>query len=270
MKSISYRDNLMPENESTVVGEGLLCGSKRRREFKEVPSSEILGEGLKVGDGVAGGGAVAVAVTLSDSGLFEPSVNSADGDIGPTVGILVDGGELCEEGEISGLACLSHGSISVIGRRRVMEDAVTIVPGIVDGEFSFFAVYDGHGGSRVANACRDRLHQLLVNELKDWKLGIDWEKVMMACFAKMDEEVSCSGGADVDVESGSLKVEGSTAVVVVVGKEELVVANCGDSRAVLGCGGVAVPLSRDHKVMCRRLCPSDILIYSNARVTLYL
>ena len=42
---------------------------------------------------------------------------------------------------------------------------------------------------------------------------------------------------------------GSTAAVVVVGKEEIVVANCGDSRAVLCRGGVAVPLSRDHKVI---------------------
>ena len=36
---------------------------------------------------------------------------------------------------------------------------------------------------------------------------------------------------------------------MVVGKEEIVVANCGDSRAVLCRGGVAVPLSRDHKVI---------------------
>jgi hypothetical protein len=42
---------------------------------------------------------------------------------------------------------------------------------------------------------------------------------------------------------------GSTAVVAVVGKEEVVVANCGDSRAVICRGGVAVPLSVDHKVM---------------------
>ncbi|KAL0331099.1 UNVERIFIED_CONTAM: protein phosphatase 2C 51 [Sesamum angustifolium] len=36
-------------------------------------------------------------------------------------------------------------------------------------------------------------------------------------------------------------------MVVLVGKEEVVVANCGDSRAVLCQRGVAVPLSRDHK-----------------------
>ena len=41
---------------------------------------------------------------------------------------------------------------------------------------------------------------------------------------------------------------GSTAVVAVVVEEGLVVANCGDCRAVLFSGGVALALSRDHKV----------------------
>ncbi|KAI3751142.1 hypothetical protein L2E82_22188 [Cichorium intybus] len=40
---------------------------------------------------------------------------------------------------------------------------------------------------------------------------------------------------------------GSTAVVAVVGDKEIVVANCGDSKAVLSRGGVTVPLSVEHK-----------------------
>ncbi|EYU37393.1 hypothetical protein MIMGU_mgv1a023042mg, partial [Erythranthe guttata] len=35
--------------------------------------------------------------------------------------------------------------------------------------------------------------------------------------------------------------------VVLVGEEEIVVAHCGDSRVVLSRGGVAVPISIDHK-----------------------
>ena len=45
-------------------------------------------------------------------------------------------------------------------------------------------------------------------------------------------------------------IVGSTAVVAVVGQRRIVVANCGDSRAVLSRAGVAVPLSTDHKVRC--------------------
>ncbi|KAF3958203.1 hypothetical protein ACB098_01G141800 [Castanea mollissima] len=146
---------------------------------------------------------------------------------------------------------LSSGSISVIGRQRVMEDAVSVVHEFVSvagNPYDFFGVYDGHGGARVASACKDRMHALLEKEVEEEEGGgavVEWEKVMRSCFRKMDEEVrtgACGG-------DGGAKVEmvGSTAVVVVVGKEEVVVANCGDSRAVLCRGGVAVPLSRDHK-----------------------
>ncbi|RRT84514.1 hypothetical protein B296_00000323 [Ensete ventricosum] len=44
------------------------------------------------------------------------------------------------------------------------------------------------------------------------------------------------------------EIVGSTAVVALVDVDRVVVANCGDSRAVLSRGGQAVPLSSDHKV----------------------
>uniref|UniRef100_A0A5B7B3I4 protein-serine/threonine phosphatase n=1 Tax=Davidia involucrata TaxID=16924 RepID=A0A5B7B3I4_DAVIN len=165
-----------------------------------------------------------------------------------------------ERGDSLNVTRFSHGSISVIGRRREMEDAVTTELGFLTRDsrkYDFFAVYDGHGGSRVAHACRARLHWLLLQEMEEMKAGstksamvvageVDWEKVMVASFGKMDEEVNDSG--KVGAQSGTSSVTiGSTAVVVVVGEEELVVANCGDSRAVLSRGGVAVPMSNDHK-----------------------
>lgn len=59
----------------------------------------------------------------------------------------------------------------------------------------------------------------------------------------------CGGGeVEIGKEALSIKDMGSTAVVVMVGKEEVVVANCGDSRAVMCRGGLVVPLSHDHKV----------------------
>ncbi|KAJ7952139.1 putative Protein phosphatase 2c [Quillaja saponaria] len=147
-------------------------------------------------------------------------------------------------------ACLSHGEISVIGRRRTMEDTVKVVAGVARegyvNKFDFFSVYDGHGGAAVANACRDRLHQLLANEIDQvWRDGdkvLDWQKVMSSCFTKMEQEV-----AENTMVLASGEMIGSTAVVVVVGRVEVAVANCGDSRAVMGRGGVALQLSRDHK-----------------------
>ncbi|MCD9558683.1 hypothetical protein HAX54_016217 [Datura stramonium] len=146
------------------------------------------------------------------------------------------------------VTCRSHGSISLIGRRREMEDAVAVKPGFLtkgSRKYDYFGVYDGHGGSRVAHACRDILHRLVIQEIseeeedKDDENIINWEKVMGESFRKMDEEVN--------EEGTEMATMGSTAVVAVVGEEEFVVANCGDSRAVLSRAGVAVPLSKDHK-----------------------
>lgn len=161
------------------------------------------------------------------------------------------------------IKCDSFGWISVIGRQRTMEDAVAVAE--LDS-YRFFAVYDGHGGSGVANACRDRLHQLLEEEVEGRANGsgggaaVEWEKVMRECFRKMDEEIVGGRGLDDQVEDGdggggrgrevALNTVGSTALVLIVGKAVVVVANCGDSRAVLCRDGGTVPLSRAYKVTC--------------------
>ncbi|GAB2223548.1 hypothetical protein Droror1_Dr00017689 [Drosera rotundifolia] len=145
-------------------------------------------------------------------------------------------------------ACISHGSSSIVGRRREMEDAITVAAAAVSigsRRFDFFGVYDGHGGARVAEACRERMHRILQSEMAVVERGrgeggvFDWEDVMEKCFERMDVEV----GGEGNVNAEEMTV-GSTAVV---GREEVVVANCGDSRAVMCRGGVAVPLSVDHK-----------------------
>lgn len=149
--------------------------------------------------------------------------------------------------------CASHGSVSIIGRRREMEDAVTVMPGIATTEssgYDFFGVYDGHGGAQVAAACRERMHVVLADVAGgSWPEGGGarerWREMMGECFERVDGEVSAAAlGAE-----ATEKTVGSTAVVAVVGGTQIVVANCGDSRAVLCRGGVAVPLSSDHKVL---------------------
>ncbi|KAG4912146.1 hypothetical protein AAZX31_19G059300 [Glycine max] len=135
---------------------------------------------------------------------------------------------------------LSYGSASVIGSRTEMEDAVSSEIGFA-AKCDFFAVYDGHGGAQVAEACKERLHRLVAEEVvgsSESHVEWDWRGVMEGCFRKMDSEVA--GNA-------AVRMVGSTAVVAVVALEEVIVANCGDSRAVLGRGGEAVDLSSDHK-----------------------
>lgn len=71
-----------------------------------------------------------------------------------------------------------------------------------------------------------------------------WTRVFTRCFLKVDGEVGGEGGrAPIARET-----VGSTAIVAIVCTSHIIVANCGDSRAVLCRGREAVALSVDHKV----------------------
>ncbi|KAL0358883.1 UNVERIFIED_CONTAM: protein phosphatase 2C 51 [Sesamum angustifolium] len=92
-----------------------------------------------------------------------------------------------------GVTRTSYGKISIIGRRREMEDAVAVELGFLKRggkSYDFFGVYDGHGGCRVAQACGQMLHKLLAKIVEEESTGddIDWEKVMAAGFKQMDAE----------------------------------------------------------------------------------
>ncbi|KAK4789706.1 hypothetical protein SAY86_017010 [Trapa natans] len=163
------------------------------------------------------------------------------------------------------------GMTSVCGRRREMEDAVAICPSFciqrpeLTSDFHYFAVYDGHGCSHVAERCRERLHELVREEVellaKSTAGPVEWGDAMRRSFMKMDNEVTSwkevIAAAAVGEGSGSsckCKMQspecdavGSTAVVAVLTPDKIIVANCGDSRAVLCRKGKAVPLSVDHK-----------------------
>ena len=50
---------------------------------------------------------------------------------------------------------------SMLGHRETMEDYYTIKLKLKDN-ISFFAIYDGHGGSACADFLRDNLHQYVI------------------------------------------------------------------------------------------------------------
>ncbi|GAA0158314.1 protein phosphatase [Lithospermum erythrorhizon] len=148
-----------------------------------------------------------------------------------------------------------YGSTSVCGRRRDMEDAVSIYPSFCNSQdLSFYGVYDGHGCSHVATRCKDRMHEIVKDEVE--KSEASWEEKMAKSFSKMDKEVVdccsneeeiCSSNCRCELQAPQRDAVGSTAVVAVVSPEKIIVSNCGDSRAVLCRNGVAIPLSSDHK-----------------------
>lgn len=119
----------------------------------------------------------------------------------------------------------------------------------------------------MAALCKDRMHLLMEEALmRVGQAGAGsssrrepaaeglYRAAMRRCFERMDQVAlsTCACGS-IGYLCGCHPMEvalsGSTAVVALVTANHIVVANCGDSRAVLCRGGRAVPLSEDHKVM---------------------
>uniref|UniRef100_A0A7N2KNV1 protein-serine/threonine phosphatase n=1 Tax=Quercus lobata TaxID=97700 RepID=A0A7N2KNV1_QUELO len=152
------------------------------------------------------------------------------------------------------------GVASVCGRRRDMEDAVAIHPSFSSHDHNsttklhYFGVYDGHGCSHVATKCREKLHELVKEELLLLETQEEeWKGVMERSFYRMDKEVNAwnetvlGAKCRCELQSPECDAVGSTAVVAIVTPNKIIVANCGDSRAVLCRNGKTVPLSSDHK-----------------------
>ncbi|XP_007012238.2 PREDICTED: probable protein phosphatase 2C 72 [Theobroma cacao] len=133
-------------------------------------------------------------------------------------------------------------------------------------------VFDGHGknGHIVSNKVRNRLPSLLLSQknalatmktsadhknfqdqVADLKSGsvlskdlLKWQEACISAFKVMDKEIKLQENLD-------CSTSGTTAVVVVRQGEDLMIANLGDSRAILGTttanGIKAVQLSTDLK-----------------------
>ncbi|CAE7476264.1 unnamed protein product [Symbiodinium sp. CCMP2456] len=150
---------------------------------------------------------------------------------------------------------LSWGFSSMQGWRPRMEDSHFAFAHL-DGDWAdtaAFAVLDGHGGREVAFFCQHRLPSAIARHPR-----ADPEAALRKAFEGMDEllcrpeEQSYLQSFTGATRNGSKMLSdarrvGCTAVVCLVQSERLIVANAGDSRAVLSREGFAVPLSEDHK-----------------------
>jgi protein phosphatase 1L len=120
---------------------------------------------------------------------------------------------------------------SIQGQRSHMEDSY-----FGDHTKSFFAVYDGHGGSKCAQYASLHLHELIlkhnvqegpINALTEGYKELDRLWLELAAHHNWDD--------------------GSTAISCLIVNKTLFVANVGDSRAVLCSNGKAIEMSSDHK-----------------------
>ncbi|XP_060847129.1 probable protein phosphatase CG10417 isoform X2 [Rhopalosiphum padi] len=162
---------------------------------------------------------------------------------------------------------LMCGVSSMQGWREKQEDAhVCLVD--FDDDMSLFGVFDGHGGAEVAQYAVETLPSLIKNEL--FEKG-DYEKALVKAYMDFDDslidppvlkrlrtlrlkngktEESDNGDVDekklVETELAG-KDSGCTAVVALLVKNKLYVANAGDSRCVVSIDGKAHAMSKDHK-----------------------
>ncbi|KAF2905822.1 hypothetical protein ILUMI_00358 [Ignelater luminosus] len=131
------------------------------------------------------------------------------------------------------------GSSCMQGWRINMEDSHTHILSLPDDPSSaFFAVYDGHGGAKIAEYAGKHLHKFITKR-SEYKEG-NIVEAMKQAFLEIDE---------VMLNEETLKHEqaGTTAVTMVIKGDKLFCANVGDSRAVASVVGRAEPLSIDHK-----------------------
>uniref|UniRef100_A0A0E0CMW7 protein-serine/threonine phosphatase n=1 Tax=Oryza meridionalis TaxID=40149 RepID=A0A0E0CMW7_9ORYZ len=160
---------------------------------------------------------------------------------------------------------------SMQGLGNKMEDAHAAILSLDDTtSTSFFGVYDGHGGAEVASYCAKRFHIELCNH-EDYHN--DLTNALNNVFFSMDENLQQSdawrelviprdNGWMYFLKAGICAnfwpfpqaaytgpaYEGSTACVVVIRGDQMIVGHAGDSRCVLSrqCG-LAIDLSSDHK-----------------------
>lgn len=117
----------------------------------------------------------------------------------------------------------------------------------------YFGVFDGHGGTQVADHCAKMLHKNIMNHFRSKQVqpASRDEKIraaMKEAFLQTDKEILATA------ERKKFEQVGSTAVTALLHGNpklgtalRLVVANLGDSRGILCRAGQAVAVSEDHK-----------------------
>ncbi|MBA0854333.1 hypothetical protein Goshw_029220 [Gossypium schwendimanii] len=123
------------------------------------------------------------------------------------------------------------------GRREAMEDRFSASVELQgDSKQAFFGVFDGHGGAKAAEFAAQKLEKNIVDEV-----------VRRGDRSGVKEAVK-DGYLKTDAEFLKEDVSGGTCcVTALIQNGNLIVSNAGDCRAVMSRGGVAEPLTSDHR-----------------------
>jgi len=181
-----------------------------------------------------------------------------------------------EEGENN---FLKYASCGMQGWRKRMEDSHIADLQITNSNIHVFGVFDGHGGKEVAQWIKKKFTDELVKN-KNFKSG-NYQKALFENFLRMDTLMQESTGKnELKEEAKKSKLEdekvnkneksknemfrslfdpkaqddcdvamytGCTATVCLIDDKKAYFANAGDSRIIVCKGGVAYPMTVDHK-----------------------
>ena len=140
---------------------------------------------------------------------------------------------------------------SMQGWRVDMEDSHTAILSLPNlPKWSFFAVFDGHAGSKVAEYSAQHLVDVILKHQNFQKLvngNVDEnveliEKAIKDAFFELDEKMR----ENCEAKNG-LDRSGSTSVCVLISPTRYYFINCGDSRALLCRRGQVKFATADHK-----------------------
>ncbi|XP_002740832.1 protein phosphatase 1B-like [Saccoglossus kowalevskii] len=149
---------------------------------------------------------------------------------------------------------IRFGLSSMQGWRVEMEDAHSAVLGLPHGlkDWSFFAVFDGHAGSKVAKYCSEHLLDE-VTSTQEFK-GTNKPTASIHPALENVRDGLRTGFLNIDKKLRSLPElhtgedkSGSTAVCVLISPTHVFFANCGDSRGMLIRNGRPFIITDDHK-----------------------
>lgn len=133
---------------------------------------------------------------------------------------------------------LKVGASCMQGWRINMEDAHTQLLSLNNDQNSaFFAVYDGHGGAKVAEYAGIHLHEKILNQ-PSFKGNIS--EAIKKGFLEIDQDML----EDVEMKE---ELAGTTAICVLIKDRKIYCGNVGDSRSIASVRGRVQNLSYDHK-----------------------
>ncbi|XP_071687833.1 probable protein phosphatase 2C 47 [Rutidosis leptorrhynchoides] len=151
--------------------------------------------------------------------------------------------------------CIRSGSHTDVGGRRQNEDEHIQIDDLSNhlGDkykwpraSSFYAIFDGHGGSEAASYVKDYAMKLFFNEsnlpqadLVDDSLIKDLQDYHRKAFLQADQALA--------EECTISDYCGTTTLSILILERHLIIANVGDSRAVVSRKGVAIQMSNDHR-----------------------